>query len=141
MTLDREVYMAKHKIGGEGLRDGIFHSSYTAGEPVLMAGTMLIRNGAVQAVRCDSGHYKPGSINCALFLQGLGMFGVNLRKVTVYDFKGKESGAAFDLLKSNMSWDKLEARIPQPQAPRQPAAVPQPPSIENPSGTRVYFTA
>ncbi len=140
MTLDRELYMAKHKLGGEGMRDGIFHSSYTAGEPVVMAGTMLIRNGYIQAVRCDSGHYKPGSINCALLLQGLGMFGVNLRKVAVYDFKGGELGTAFDLLKSNMSWDKLKARIPQQQAPQQAAPPPPVLSRENPSGTVTYFS-
>jgi hypothetical protein len=110
MTVEREIFMAKHDIGAPGLRNGIFHSSYTEGDIVLMAGSMLIRNGVILAVRADSGHYHPTQMNMAAVLQGLGMFGVDLTRITLYDFDDTPLGMADEFLHAHVGWDQYVAR-------------------------------
>ena len=110
MTLERELYMAKPLVGDAGSQEGMFHSSLTAGGVVTMAGSMLIRNGKILAIRSDSGHYKPTRMNLGLLLQALAMYGVNLKQITLYDFDGANIGMAHDFLKSKMTWDEFEKR-------------------------------
>jgi hypothetical protein len=106
MTEDREVFMSKHEVAPEG-GVGIFHSAYTRGNPVVMAGTMLIKAGVIKAIRSDSGHYHPTQQNMAALLQGLSMYGVNLRRVAVMDYDTKPLGNAVDFLTSRMTWAKF----------------------------------
>jgi len=106
MTHDHDVYMAKHTVGEEDSFSGIFHSSYTAGDPVLMAGTMLIEGGAVKAVRSDSGHYLPKEMNMANCLKGLAMLGVSLANVHVLDHNGKDCGLAPAFLSWGLSLER-----------------------------------
>ena len=104
MTLEREVFMAKHTVSND-VYSSIFHSSYTAGGPVILAGSMLVKRGDIRAIRCDSGHYRPSRFNVVLGLQGLQMHGVNLRRVRLYDFKGGDAGTAYDFLRKGVKWD------------------------------------
>lgn len=52
----------------------------------------LIRNGIVEAIRPDSGHYQPTGMNMALLLQALAMYGVRPDRVKLYDFEGELLG-------------------------------------------------
>ena len=106
MTMERELYMAKHWVGGRGSQKGTFHSSYTAGERVIMAGNMLIEGGVIRTIRSDSGHYQPTEMNMAALLQALGMYGVDLHTIDLMDFKGDPIGKADDFLHARVSWDQ-----------------------------------
>ncbi|HEY1377435.1 MAG TPA: hypothetical protein VGF55_11615 [Gemmataceae bacterium] len=108
MTMDREVYMAKHTIGGQFGQNGVYHSSYTAGRVVTRAGTMLIKAGEIKAVRSDSGHYKPTEQNMAALLQGLSMYGVNLRQIGLIGYDGMFLGYAPEFLASHFTWEKYQ---------------------------------
>jgi hypothetical protein len=103
MTTDLEIYMTKHSID-----DGVFHSCYTNQKPVLMAGTMLIQNGTITGVRCDSGHYQPNSHEFRRFLQHLSTLGVSLSRVKLYGYKSKEDflGMADEFLTEKKSTAK-----------------------------------
>jgi hypothetical protein len=105
MTLEREIYMAKPDVGAVGSKAGIFHSSFTGGDIVTMAGTMLIENGIVKGIRTDSGHYTPTNTNMSMLLQALAMYGVDLCRIRMYHWDGTELGKAMDFLKSNLSWE------------------------------------
>jgi hypothetical protein len=107
MTMERELFMAKHWIGDIDSRAGVFHSSYTAGDRVIMAGNMLIKGGVIWAIRSDSGHYQPTEMNMAALLQALGMLGVSLRRIALFDYKNNPLGTAPDFLKARESWDQF----------------------------------
>jgi len=106
MTMERELFMAKHSVGHESAYDGLFHSSYTAGQSVIMSGTMLIKQGTIRAVRADSGHYQPTDMNMVGFLWALRMFAVNLGKVDLLTFDAQPLGTALEFLRSHLSWDQ-----------------------------------
>lgn len=108
MTVDRAIFMAKPFVGDSDSHEGIFHSSFTGGEVVSMAGTMLIKNGRIRAIRADSGHYQPTEMNMALLLQGLAMYGVNLHDIELFAFNGGSLGNAFHFIQSKMSWSEFE---------------------------------
>ncbi len=111
MTMEREVFMAKHAIVGACSRLGVFHSSYTAGDRVIMAGTMLIESGVIKAIRSDSGHYHPTQQNMAALLQGLAMFGVDLRPIRLVNFDGTPLGTAREFLSSRMTWEQFKKQL------------------------------
>lgn len=81
MSMEREFYMTKHTVE----QGGVFHSAYFNGV-VAMAGTMLVENGVLKAIRGDSGHYQPDKYKMVNALRALRARGVNLRGVTVYDY-------------------------------------------------------
>jgi hypothetical protein len=110
MTVERELFMTKHWVGPHGSKEGIFHSSYTAGDRVMMAGTMLIEHGSIRGIRSDSGHYKPTEQNMANLLQALGMFGVDLRPIVLLDHNGDAVGTGLEFLHSRMSWEAFKAQ-------------------------------
>lgn len=107
MTVERTLYMAPHSVGQNFQNNGIFHSSYTSGSSVMMAGTMLIQQGKILAIRPDSGHYQPTETNFRNFLQSLCMFGVDLTQVRVLDFTGGDIGKAFEFLRNGWSWREI----------------------------------
>ncbi len=107
MTPERVLYMAEHSVGKHNKKDGIFHSSYNHGNLVMMAGTMLIVRGRIRAIRPDSGHYRPTEMNMALMLQGLKMYGVDLRKINLFSFKGDPIATADQFLRQQLSWPAL----------------------------------
>jgi hypothetical protein len=84
MTMDLEMYMTQHSR-----EFGVFHSNYVNQKPVLMAGTMLIENGIIKAIRSDSGHYQPNSHEFNRFINHLSALGVHLSNIAVYDWEGK----------------------------------------------------
>jgi hypothetical protein len=89
LTLDRAFYMARHTAGAPGSGAGIFHSSYTAGDTVQMAGTMLIQHGRLKGIRLDSGHYMPNANALRSMVMALKMFQVDCSNVIVRDHFGK----------------------------------------------------
>lgn len=129
MTLDRTIYMRKHALETVD-KPGLYHSAYTRGGNVTMAGTMLIEKGRVLAVRNDSGHYMPTVMNMTFFLQALGMYGVNLSRVSVFSYEGTALGSAMDFLKTGsdptLSWAKFEKQMNQELSARgkAPRALP-----------------
>ncbi len=76
LTPGREFYMSYHRPGEGNQHNGLYHSSYLAGETVMAAGSMLIERGRVKRIRSDSGHYKPTDTNMLAVLQALKMFAV-----------------------------------------------------------------
>lgn len=106
MTIDRALYMAMPSLGN-GPHTGTFHSSFTGGAAVAMAGTILIRNGIVEAIRPDSGHYQPTEMNMALLLQALAMYGVRLDRVKLFNFEGELLGDGLSFLRAHMSWKEF----------------------------------
>lgn len=82
MSMEREFYMAYHFHGSSG----VYHSAYFGGGAVGMAGTMVVKNGKLVAIRGDSGHYQPGPAQMANALRTLRSRGVDLKGVLVYDY-------------------------------------------------------
>jgi hypothetical protein len=112
MTYERVFYMSRHD-------QGIFHSAYTAGQPVSCAGTMLIENGVVKGIRPDSGHYQPLDQNAVAALTGLMMFGVDLSRVKVIDWsdsKGSKAMKSAKFLNANLTWAKYTKSESRPIA-------------------------
>lgn len=107
MTIERALYMAPHSIGECHQSNGIFHSSYTGGTSVMMAGTMLIKQGKILAVRPDSGHYQPSETNISNFLNSLCMYGVDLTQVQLLNFEGGEIGNAHEFVRNGWNWHEI----------------------------------
>jgi hypothetical protein len=103
MTVERELYAGKHDVHAL-----LFHSSYTKGKPVMMAGTMLVERGKLMAIREDSGHYQPTAHNMVAFLQSLNMFAVPLGGVKLYDHTGHiMTTDAEKFLRDGLDWTKF----------------------------------
>jgi hypothetical protein len=100
MTLEREMFMSNQ----DPVTNHRYHSSYTQGLPVMMAGTMRVVNGRLEAIRTDSGHYKPGAINLLGCLQALSMYGVALTDVRLYDYKAGFVEMALPFMRLGMRW-------------------------------------
>jgi hypothetical protein len=100
MTVEREMFMSDQSP----FTNHRHHSSYTQGKPVMMAGTMLVENGHIKAIRCDSGHYKPSEINLLGCLQALAMYGVVLRDVRLFDYKAGFLDMALPFMRAGLSW-------------------------------------
>jgi len=81
MSMGRKIFMAHHR--GSFGRHNFFHSSYLAGDTVLCTGTMLIRGGAVLAIKNDSGHYQPTLEHLLNVVQALQMYGFTPRSIKV----------------------------------------------------------
>ena len=84
----------------------VYHSSYMAGLPVLMAGELLVENGVAKRVNTTSGHYRPPQVLVKRFLKMLAMQGVLVAEVAgrdnsdvktvqqwLADFKGQKHDA------------------------------------------------
>jgi hypothetical protein len=110
MTLDREIYMTKHLFDprGRGQNAGIFHSSYTQGDLVACAGTMLIEGGIIKAVRTDSGHYRTTEQNVVGLMMALRMYSVDIGRIYIFDYLNQPMGWGDELLRKG-SWDKFVA--------------------------------
>lgn len=74
LSMDRRFYVAPH-LGGFDVHN-FFHSSYLAGNAVLCAGSIDIRNGVVRGIYNDSGHYMPSEDKLVAALETLRMYGV-----------------------------------------------------------------
>ncbi len=113
MTMGRDLYMARH--GGPNTRGSrVFHSSYFGNHTVSCAGTMLIRNGEIEKICPDSGHFQPGDVNVMALLQMLRMQQVPLERVIVQDFLGKNIGTAA-LILSRRDWSEVVSHMKQNQ--------------------------
>lgn len=107
LTMSRDLYMNFHCSGKKDSHEGIYHSSYVAGQPVMAAGTMLVEHGIIKRVRSDSGHYRPIDNNMLALLQTLQMFSIDLTNVIVEDFKGETEAKAPEFFKAQANWSKL----------------------------------
>ena len=65
----------------DGEQRSVFHSSYMAGLPVLMAGEMLVKGGVVKRVNTGSGHYRPPPAMMVRLLKMLKTQGVEVVEV------------------------------------------------------------
>lgn len=105
MSMGRELYMARHHCRkGFGAEGNFYHSSYLAGEPVLCAGTIKMKNGLIAEVCNDSGHYRPDARNFIGFLQTLQMHGVNIASVVVGDYSGALRAHGHQFLAAQGNW-------------------------------------
>lgn len=105
MSMGRELYMARHHCRkGFGDEGNFYHSSYLAGEPVLCAGTIKMKNGIIAEVCNDSGHYRPDARNFIGFLQTLQMHGVNIASVVVGDYSGALRANGHHFLAAQGNW-------------------------------------
>jgi hypothetical protein len=111
MTISRIIYMAKHDFDASRNTNNYFHSSYNNGHRVAIAGTIAISDGLITGVRLDSGHYHPGEHNLTAFLMALRMYGVDLSKISLLDFRGDWIGgvlnSAEDFLKDGKSYERF----------------------------------
>jgi hypothetical protein len=118
MTMDRRFYMAKHHVAtpeDEDQQHNVFHSAYTGGGMVSMAGSMLIRDGKILGIRGDSGHYQPLNHNIVAALLALQMHGVELRRIKIYTHDAKDEkssvGTGDKVVKRGLTWQQyLNAR-------------------------------
>lgn len=77
MSMGRDIYMGPHQ-------DLIFHhSTYLAGDRILAAGSLLIRDGVVEGIKADSGHYLPTARHFVNLIQTLKMHGVDISNLEV----------------------------------------------------------
>ncbi|MGA2721369.1 MAG: hypothetical protein ABSG79_03045 [Bryobacteraceae bacterium] len=113
MTMNREIYMAQHampeRLPNGKLKLGTYHSYYLQGQPTQFAGSMLIKNGAVEGVCPDSGHYKPTDNSTLALLWALQMFGVSLDGVAVFPWDAGATVMANDFVASKGDWNALVA--------------------------------
>lgn len=83
LSMSRDFYMMQHNTPVAGaIETGSFHSSYFAGEPVLCAGTLLVRAGKVIRVTTASGHYEPGISHLHNAVATLLMLGVEMETLS-----------------------------------------------------------
>jgi len=107
LTMDRRLYMGRHEPGTPNKFDGFYHSSYIAGQTVMAAGSMLIRDGRILRIRSDSGHYKPVDTNMLQLLQTLKMVGVPIHNIFVEDFLGGNAVRGPVFWVANGDWYKM----------------------------------
>ncbi len=63
--------------------DGIKHSTFSKGKPVIGAGELRIENGKLTHLTAHSGHYKPRAADMANVLRALAKQGINVEAVKV----------------------------------------------------------
>lgn len=110
LSMDRKLYMARHKPGENGAFNGFYHSSYLGGQSVMAAGSMLIQSGRIRRIRSDSGHYKPYDTNMVQVLLTLKMLNVPIHDIVVENFLGKGATKAPLFWNANGDWTKLTQR-------------------------------
>jgi len=109
MTLEREFYMSVHHYGSSNPNQpNVFHSAYSWGRPISMAGTMKVEKGRIIGLRNDSGHYQPGSNQITVCLQALAMFGVPLQPIRVITFAGADIGNGDEVVRAGFKWSNYE---------------------------------
>ncbi len=98
LPMSRDLYMAKHRSYEPITKQpGFYHSSYVAGSPVMCSGTMLIKNGVIERIRLNSGHYKPLFNNALALKFALEMWQVNIRNIVFEDYTGQPIGGGGSL--------------------------------------------
>lgn len=110
LSMDRNLYMARHQPGENGAFNGFYHSTYLGGQAVMAAGSMLIQSGRIQRMRSDSGHYKPYDTNMLQVLLTLKMLNVPIHDIVVENFLGRSATKAPVFCAANGDWTKLKQR-------------------------------
>jgi hypothetical protein len=109
MSMNRELYMARHEAGDEKRKKkGVYHSYYLAGRTPMFSGSMLIEAGEIKGIAPNSGHYKSNKNNTLALLQALQMFSVPLTNVSIYDKDCNFESKAPAFLRSNGKWRTME---------------------------------
>lgn len=115
MSMGRELYMTPHhSVRKAGSSVGVmskYHSSIMAGMPVSCAGSIYIKNGWVEGIRNDSGHYQPTNLHMLNVLQHFLMMGVPLKGITVYDYGGAARAQGDEFLESAGNWRSVRQRM------------------------------
>lgn len=96
LTMARDLFMAKHRPVNLKQRTivepAFYHSAYVAGSAVQCSGTMLIKEGRIERIRLNSGHYKPHENNMRGLLMALRMWGVAVETIYYEDYLGQPIG-------------------------------------------------
>ncbi len=81
--LDGIIYMAEKTYGNPQMGLPAYtHGSFASCGPVLSAGKILIqKDGTIQEITNHSGHYRPGAVETAYFLELLQKEGVSLKGI------------------------------------------------------------
>lgn len=93
------IYINDPKLDLDKLGVGINHSVFLGGKPALCAGTLKVKNGAIEKITLASGHYKPGRKELVNFLSLLKNANVDLSNILVYQIKDFARNAS-DYLKN-----------------------------------------
>jgi len=80
VDMQGNMYASNMQIPGK-----LHHSSFVAGEPVLMAGEIEIKNGKVIYFSRRSGHYEPTTEHSKMFLEYLKTQGFDVSEIKVDD--------------------------------------------------------
>jgi hypothetical protein len=83
VSISGDFYSGPHSEGRAQGRSGEYHSSYLAGNVVLCAGEIRIKDGVVSHINNNSGHYRPSGSNLARAVEALAVEGVNIKNVLV----------------------------------------------------------
>ena len=81
LRMDREIFMTRHSEGHEGAK--VAHSTYTAGQAVLCAGEIAIKDGRLLCVTTASGHYQPKPEKLLHVLEHFRSNGISMGNVIV----------------------------------------------------------
>jgi hypothetical protein len=85
-SISGDFYSGPHNVGALKVGNGRYHSSYLAGNAVLCAGEIRIRDGVVSHINNNSGHYQPNGSNLARAVEALAVEGANIRNLFVKSF-------------------------------------------------------
>jgi hypothetical protein len=121
MSMSRDLYMRQHysatlkpiPYAATNLNPGIYHSSYLGATGVSFAGSMLVENGIIRAIRNDSGHFQPIDSNYVALLWALQMYGVSIDPIWLFDYTGWKVTKARHFLNVNGDWEKLVSSYEQ----------------------------
>ncbi len=111
LSMSRDFYMMQHYTPeGIELEAGRFHSSYFAGEPVLCAGTLLVKAGRIVTVTTASGHYAPGVTHLYNAVATLVMLGVDTTELVGWVYGEPAGKKASVILESRVLDMEASAR-------------------------------
>ena len=117
VSISGDFYSGPHCMGKVGHETGRFHSSYLAGNAVLCAGDIRIKNGLVSHINNNSGHYQPDDSNLARAVEALAVEGVNIKNVFVRSFTHGERTAELYLELLNSSMEVHRAALTRSSLP------------------------
>ncbi len=112
MSMDRRFYIGPHRAAFDGAYSNFYHSSYLAGQTVLCAGEIKMKNGVITELTNDSGHYAPSLTHLVNVLETLSMHGVGINNIDV-GWKVKTTarpGTATVKRKPDPAWEKVYAK-------------------------------
>lgn len=110
LTMGGDIYMAPHAYN-RTTKQSFFHSSYTSGQPVQAAGSILLTYGALEGLQNNSGHYQPTDSYMVNVLKHVQMLGHTItNKIKVWNYGGSTWTGAADFIEAEGNWEALVKR-------------------------------